>query len=85
MKNQSTDNGRTTFTKADREVIQKTAAQTQQIYDCLFGNPDRPNDGLFHMCNLNTRFRLNMSKLMWVLIPVIISIIFTLITMNVKS
>mgnify|MGYP006288417403 CR=1 FL=1 len=83
MKSDDQNNSRTAFTKADRENIEKTAEQTQQIYNCLFGSPDRPNDGLFHLCNLNTRFRLNMSRLLWVLIPIIISIIFTLITMNV--
>ena len=84
MNDNGANNSKTDFTKADRETIQKTARQTQQIYDCLFGNPDHPNSGLFHLCNLNTRFRLSMTKLMWVLIPIILSIIFALITMHVK-
>ena len=74
----------TQFTLADRKAINETAKITKEIFDCLFGNTANPTSGLFHIVNLNTRFRQNMTKLMWVLIPIIISMVFTLIMMNIK-
>ena len=85
MSAQKSQDETTEFTIQDRETINKTSAMTQEIYNSLFGSPDHPHDGLFLMCNLNTRFRQNMTKLMWVLIPVILSMGLSLLTMLLSN
>jgi hypothetical protein len=74
----------TEFTIQDRETINETSTMTKEIHGCLFGHPNDPLSGLFHTVNLNTRFRLNMTKLMWVLIPIILSMGLTLIGFVLK-
>ena len=85
MSAQKSQDETTEFTVQDRETINKTSAMTQEIYNSLFGSPDHPHDGLFLMCNLNTRFRQNMTKLMWVLIPIVVTMGFSLLTILFKN
>jgi len=85
MSPQPENNGRTAFTHHDRDLITQTAAQTREIYNCLFGCPDNPTKGLFHLVNINTRFRQNMTKLLWVLIPIIVTMGLSLLTILLSN
>ncbi|MDZ7721671.1 MAG: hypothetical protein U5R06_02295 [candidate division KSB1 bacterium] len=57
------------------ETIDKMAEQVQQIYDCLFGNPDNPLSGLYVHVDRNTRFRRTCIKILLILLPTVAGIL----------
>jgi len=59
--------------------MKKVSSQVQQIYDCLFGSPDKPLTGLFVQVDRNTRFRKIFCRILLILIPSAIMIVSYLI------